>query len=261
MTHASLTAVAALTTFLSAAGAEPFFTVFRGNHLVADWLSAVGEPVPSEDFESYTGTPNTMPTGDPIAALPALGVTFETDVPGVYPGVYTDAMWAHSGVNNLSNFGAGGERWSDYRIVAAPGTAIFALGFWQTDPQGAQEMRAYGADGTLVGIALGNPALSDNAFAAFVTNIPIVRIEVPGGIGDGYNHLDDLAILTRPFALPACPGDVTGDDAVNFNDLNELLDHWNACVEPGTRGDLNGDLLVDFDDLNLLLDYWNSTCP
>ncbi|MCA9311750.1 MAG: hypothetical protein KDA21_11130 [Phycisphaerales bacterium] len=246
---------------VTSAQAAPETVVFRGNDLVDDWAMAVGEPVPTEDFESYTGTPDTSPTGDPIMALPALGVTFATDVPGVYPGVYDDDTYAHSGHNNLSNFGAGGARWSDYRILAEPGKAIFALAFWQTDPQGAQPMYLYGADGELVTVVTANPVFSDVAFAGCVTNVPVVRVEVPGGQGDGWNHLDDLSILTRPFALPACPGDVTGNGSVDFEDLNELLEQWNTCVPPGTEGDLNGDIVVDFDDLNILLDHWNSTCP
>jgi predicted dehydrogenase len=44
-------------------------------------------------------------------------VGFESDTPGAYPGVYADGQWAHSGVDQLANFGAGLGQFSDFRNV------------------------------------------------------------------------------------------------------------------------------------------------
>ncbi|MAE60826.1 MAG: hypothetical protein CMJ49_05645 [Planctomycetaceae bacterium] len=139
-----------------AARADAAFVTYQGDAAVeAAWLTAVGQPVPLETFEGFTGTPNTSPVGDPVPSLPALGVTFETATPGLFPGVYDDINFAHSGTNQLANFAAGAGRYSSFTIRPNSGSAITALGFWQSDPQGNQPMHAYDANDNLVGTIVG----------------------------------------------------------------------------------------------------------
>src|SRR5438552_420064 len=88
-----------------AAPAAAQFTTFQGNAAVeSSWRAAAGGggAVPREDFEGFRGTPSPFSgPSDPVMALPALGIIFQTDVPGAWPGVYADANFAHSGINQL----------------------------------------------------------------------------------------------------------------------------------------------------------------
>ncbi len=181
----------------------------------AAWLSAVGQPVPTENFEGFAGTPSPFAgPSDAVPALPALGIILASDSPGVFPGVYSNTSQAHSGANQLANFGAGLGQFSDYYILPAPGRHIVALGFWQCDPQGNQTMFAYDEGGSLVGSITGliNNG-SGNSFAAFISSTPIASVRVEGTLGDGWNHIDDLQVLTGA----SC-------DSIDFNNDTSLFD-------------------------------------
>jgi hypothetical protein len=78
-----------------------------------------------------------------------------------------------------------------------------ALGFWNTDPQGDQPMQAYDAADNLIGSISGrvnthnsHPELSDG-FGAFISTTPIAYVKIPGQLGDGWNHFDDLQVVTQ----------------------------------------------------------------
>ena len=54
------------------------FTAFAGDVLEeAAWQVAAGGNVPLENFEEFTGVPNTSVGGDVLTSLPSLHVTFE----------------------------------------------------------------------------------------------------------------------------------------------------------------------------------------
>jgi hypothetical protein len=57
--------------------------------------------------------------------------------------------------------------------------------------------------------------------------------------------------------LPACPGDINGDDVVNVIDLLALLEAWGQIGGPA---DCNNDGIVNTADLLLLLGNWGD-CP
>ncbi|HEX2838126.1 MAG TPA: hypothetical protein VHN77_08375 [Phycisphaerales bacterium] len=238
------------------------FQTFQGgasSH--AAWLAAVDRPVPMETFEGFNGTPSPFAgPSDPVPALPALGIVLRSDIPNVYPGVYADAQWAHSGVDQLANFGAGLGNSSDYFIEPAPGLAIRALGFWQCDPQGNQTLYAYDGAGALVGSITGliNNG-SGNSFAAFLSVTPIARVRVEGTLGDGWNHIDDLQVLT----VPLC-------DAIDFNgdglfpdtaDIDDFLSVFSGGpCSTGTCGDIdfnNDGLYPDTTDIDSLLSVFS----
>lgn len=239
------------------------FLLFEGGTPAeAAWRAAVGEPIPLETFESYAAIPAPGGTSDQVQTLPLLGIQFATDVPGAYPGVYTNAGQAHSGTNQLANFGGGLGNADDYRIFPVSGRMIYALGFWQCDPQGDQPMNAYDADGNLLGTIVGRINNgSGESFAGFISTIPVARIEVPGELGDGWNHIDDLQVQTnRPCGGTGCP-DVDCDGDVDLTDLATLLNHF-GTQGGSTRsdGDLDGDGDVDLTDLATLLANFGAVC-
>src|SRR5262245_36714970 len=204
--HRAVAATAAVVVASLASSTRASFTTFSGDAAAeATWQAAAGGSVPIEKFESFNGTPNTSPTGDPIISLPTLHVRFDGPP---YPGAYNDANFAHSGVEQWSNFGAGAGNSSSHTMRVEPGYAIYALGFWNCDPQGAQPMNAYDFNGQLVGTIVGaiNSHPSDpthsTSFAGFVSTVPIQYLAIPGALGDGWNHFDDLQIRTTPIPEP-----------------------------------------------------------
>jgi hypothetical protein len=197
------------TTLLAAGfgrGAKAQLTTFSGDASAeAAWQAAAGGSVPIETFESFHGTPDLNPTGDPIVSLPGLHVSFDGPP---YPGAYDEPRWAHSGVEQWSNFGAGAANSSPHTMRVAPGYAIYALGFWNCDPQGDQPMNAYDFNGHLVGTITAqlnshqfDPAHS-TSFAGFVSTVPIHFLSIPGTLGDGWNHFDDLQVSAKPIPEP-----------------------------------------------------------
>jgi hypothetical protein len=182
------------------------FDVFSGDATQeAAWQIAAGGGVPLENFESFTGSPDTSVSGDALAALPSVHVTFDP----IVPGVYDDAQWAHSGTKKWSNWAAGAGGSSSHVMRPDVGLRIYAVGFWNTDPQGEQTMEAYDDNGQLVGIISGlrnthnsDPANSDG-FAGFISTTPIAYVAIPGALGDGANHFDDLQVLTRVVPEPS----------------------------------------------------------
>ncbi len=249
--------------FATSARAQPFMA-FQGNAAAqATWLTLLGGPIPLETFEGFQGTPSPFSgPSDSVSSLPALGVRFESDVPNVYPGVYAEVQWAHSGVNQLSNFGAGLGQFSDFRILPLNGLAIRALGFWQCDPQGNQTLYCYDAPGSLVGTITGLVNGSGTSFAAFISEVPIASIRVEGTLGDGWNHIDDLQVLT----IPQC-------DSIDFNndglfpdtaDIDDFLSVFSGgpCStdpDPGCSDvDFNNDgLFPDTADIDSLLSVFS----
>ncbi|MEK6703846.1 MAG: hypothetical protein AABZ53_16425 [Planctomycetota bacterium] len=237
-----------------------FATFTGGASQELAWQAAAGGNVPLEDFESYHGGLCCAPT-DQVTALPALGIVFATDVPGAYPGVYNYQPQAHSGQNQLANFGGGLSAYADYRILPESGKAIYALGFWQCDPQGDQTMYAFDALGTLVGQITGH--INDGgglSFAGFVSTIPIARVVVEGLLGDGWNHIDDLQVVARS----SCPADFDGDGTPDFFDYDAFV----ICFEggpcppgpPPRTADFDADGTVDFFDYDAFVVAFEAGC-
>jgi hypothetical protein len=226
------------------------FTTYQGGAgTESSWRAAAsaligGAPVPLEDFELYRGVPSPFSgPSDQVRTLPALGVDLFGDAPGTYPGVYSNDGQAHSGSNQLANFGGGGGNASDYHIRPAAGRVVLALGFWQCDPQGDQVMQAFDADDNLIGTIVGRINNgSGQSFAGFVSQSPIMRVRVVGLEGDGWNHLDDLQIVT----VPLCgTSDFNGDgDYGTDADIEAffacLAGNCCAACFPG-GSDFNGD--------------------
>jgi hypothetical protein len=192
--------VVALTAGAVGRGARGDFTAFAGDALEeAAWQAAAGSNVPLENFEEFTGVPNTSVGGDVLTSLPSLHVTFDTPA----PGVYDDAQWAHSGTKQWSNWAGGAGNSASHVLRPTPDRRIYALGFWNCDPQGVQTMEAYDDHDQFIGIIAGdlnshNSHPQDSAgFAGFVSTVPIAYVKIPGQFGDGWNHLDDLQVMTR----------------------------------------------------------------
>ncbi len=247
----------------SAPRAEAQFTPFAGDASIeAAWREAAGGggPVPMETFESYRGVPSPFSgPSDAISALSALRVVLAGTQPGTFPGIYSDAFFAHSGANQLANFGGGIEVFGDYEIRPEPGRAIRALGFWQCDPQGDQTLYCYDAEGALVGTIAGAINNGSGAsFAGFVSTTPIHRVLVEGVLGDGYNHIDDLQIVTD--GGPTCPVDFNRDGNTDPDDLSDYIAAYFG-PEPDPRCDLNGDGNIDPDDLSDYIAAYFNGCP
>lgn len=244
--------------FFASAGslASAQLAVFHGSSAdEAAWRAAAGGAVPIETFEGYVGTPGIDPTGDPVALLPDLGVTLETNVLGVFPGVYADANFAHSGVNQLSNFGAGAPPFSDFRLRPVPGKYLRAIGFWQCDPQGDQVVDAFAFNGFRLGsiTARANDGSGGN-FAGFLSNHPVAYVRFRGNFGDGYNHIDDLQIVLGDI----CPVDLAVDNQLDFYDVQAFLS-WFAASDP--RADLTQDGVINFFDVQAYLQAYSKGCP
>jgi hypothetical protein len=176
------------------------FTVFHGDSAQESlWRIAAGGNVPLESFESYTGVGGPGTGGDTLAALGSVHVVFDP----IVPGVYDDGQWAHSGTKQWSNWAGGAGNSASHILRPEAGRRIYALGFWNCDPQGDQPMEAYDAANQLIGTITGNlndhnsdPAQS-TGFAGFVSTIPVAYVRIPGAFGDGWNHFDDLQVATR----------------------------------------------------------------
>lgn len=244
------------------------FVAFQGGaEAEAAWRAAAGGNVPIEDFEGFanaTPVPCHLCT-DQVIALPLLGIRFESDLVGAYPGVYVNGSQAHSGDKQLANFGGGLGQFADYRILPASGRAILAVGFWQCDPQGDLVLEAYDRFGNDVGHAIGliNNG-SGNSFGGFVSEVPIYRIVVRGNEGDGWNHLDDLQAVS----VEVCPCDLNSDGFVDDADFVEfilsynLLDCSDPSMPPTCPSDFNADTLVDDGDFVLFVAAYNDlVCP
>ncbi len=243
------------------------FVYFHGNSTdEAAWQAAAGGNVPVEQFESYyaIGSPFGGPS-DQVKALPALGIVFDSSIPGAYPGVYTNTFQAHSGTNQLANFGGGLGDFADYNIRPEPGKAIYAMGLWQCDPQGDLTLDAFDANGALVGsiVAHINDG-SGNSFAGFTSTVPITLVIVRGAEGDGWNHLDDLQVVS----LAKCPCDVNFDRLVDDSDFVIFVGAYDTldCADPsmpaGCPADFNSDGLVDDTDFVIFVGAYNELlCP
>lgn len=244
--------------FVASAGsiASAQLVPFEGSSVdEAAWRAAAGGMVPIETFEDFVGTPDTDPDGDPVAQLPGLGVTLETTVPGVFPGVYEEAHYAHSGINQLSNFAAGAPPFSDFRVRPVPGKYIKAIGFWQCDPQGDQIVDAYAYNGFHLGsITAHMHDGTGNSFAGFVANHPVAYVRFRGNLGDGYNHIDDLQVVLGDI----CPVDLQVDNQLDFYDVQVFLS-WFAASDP--RADLTKDGRIDFFDVQAYLQAYSQGCP
>jgi hypothetical protein len=165
----------------------------------AAWQAALGGTVPMENFENFTGVGGPGTGGDMLAALPSVHVVFDP----IVPGVYVDPQWAHSGTKQWCNWAGGAGNSASHVLRPEPGRQILALGFWNTDPQGDQPIKAYDAANQLIGTISGHlnthsghPELSDG-FAAFISTTPIAYVTIPGALGDGWNHFDDLQVITK----------------------------------------------------------------
>ncbi|MBL8765351.1 MAG: hypothetical protein JNM07_13900 [Phycisphaerae bacterium] len=250
-TEHALVAVAALV--IGSHFASGQVTIYQGDAATeAAWRSAaagIGGTVPLENFESYLGTPGPCQNRtDPVVALPALGVVLHGVVSGSYPGCYDDVMFAHSGAKQLANFGydVPCANAVDYFIAASPGRVIRCAGLWQCDPQGNLTIVAEDASGSpmFTFVALINNQ-SGNSFGGFVSSLPVARLRVLGAEGDGWNHLDDLQIVTL------CAADFNGDTSVDDFDFFDFLNAFNAN---DISADFNADTSVDdfdyFDFLN-----------
>lgn len=181
------------------------FTIFSGNAVQENaWQIAAGGNVPLENFEGFNGIGGTGVGGDSLAALPTVHVVFDS----IAPGVYDDAQWAHSGSKQWSNWAGGAGNSASHTLRPEPGRRIVALGFWNCDPQGDQPLEAYNDANQLVGTIYGavnthnsNPQLSQS-FAGFISSTPIAYVKIPGALGDGWNHFDDLQVQTLLVANP-----------------------------------------------------------
>ncbi len=222
------------------------FTTYAGDATQeAAWQAALGGNVPLENFESFTGIPGPGTGGDMLAALPSVHVTFDATV----PGVYDDAQWAHSGTKQWSNWAGGAGNSASHVLRPEAGRRIVALGFWNCDPQGDQPMGAYNAADQLIGTISGHvnthnsqPLLSDG-FAGFISTTPIAYLTIPGALGDGWNHFDDLQVVTQLIADYNRNGVVDAADYVVWRDtLNQTGDNLAA------DGDASGTVdLLDYD--------------
>ena len=210
------------------------FTIYAGNvSQQTTWQTALGGNVPIENFDSFSGVPNTSIGGDMLAALPSVHVIFDP----IVPGVYDDAQWAHSGTEQWSNWAGGAGNSSSHTLRPDPGRQIVALGFWNCDPQGDQPMLAYDVGRQLIGTIAGHlnthnshPELSDG-FAGFISSTPIAYVKIPGQFGDGWNHFDDLLVVTQ----------VTAD--YNHNGIVDAGDYvvWRATLnQTGTNLQADG---------------------
>ncbi len=231
---------AALAAVLSAAPcALAQFTAFQGNAATETaWRAAVGGVIPLEDFEAYAGVPGPFSgPSDVIQSLPGLHIDLYGEVPGTYPGIYVNHSQAHSGGNQLCNFGAGIAQFGDFFIVPSAGYTIRALGFWQCDAQGDQTLYVYDANDNLLGAITGLAVDgSGNSFAAFISDVPVAKIRVEGVLGDGYNHIDDLQIAVNG-AAPTCRLDYNLDTVVNPDDLGDFItDYYTDPPIPGPEG-------------------------
>src|SRR5262245_8008192 len=105
-----------------AADAHAQFLTFQGDPSAeAAWRAAVDSPVPLEGFEGFFAVPSPFSgPSDQVVMLPALRIRFESDIAGAYPGVYTNASQAHSGTNQIANFGGGLGNGASYRILPLP---------------------------------------------------------------------------------------------------------------------------------------------
>ena len=244
-----LLAFAALVCASGAAYAQP--VIFQGNAATeAAWRAdaAGGGSVPMETFEGYHGTPGPCNVrSDPVVSLPALGVTLRGVTAGSFPGCYADINFAHSGTRQLSNFGydvpcANGV---DYFIEAMPGRAILSAGLWQCDPQGNLTIVAEGAGGAAMFsfVALVNNH-SGNSFGGFVLasgqGASVARLRVLGAEGDGWNHLDDLQIVT------VCKADFNRSGIVGVQDIFDFLA---AYFNNDARADFNGSGTISVQDI------------
>jgi hypothetical protein len=193
------------------------FTTFSGDASQEEaWRTAVGGQIPLETFESFQAVNGTGTGGDVLGSLPPLRVTFDP----IAPGIYNDAQWAHSGTKQWSNWAGGAGNAASHVLRPLPHHSIYALGFWNTDPQGDQSMHAFKENQQLLGTISGllnshngNPAASDG-FAGFISTVPVSYVTIPGQLGDGWNHFDDLQIITGPTVTGDfdCDGDVDGAD-------------------------------------------------
>lgn len=235
--------------------ASASFTTYAGDATQETvWRAALGGSVPMENFEGFTGVAATSFGGDALVELPSVHVTFDS----IVPGVYDDGQWAHSGTKQWCNWAGGAGNSSSHILRPTPGRQILALGFWNTDPQGDQPMEAYSAANELVGTISGRlnthnsqPAASDG-FAAFISTAPIAYIKIPGVLGDGWNHFDDLQVITQVSADYNHNGVVDAADYVVWRDtLNQTglnLPADGAGVGGGPDGIVN----------QLDYDYWRA---
>lgn len=263
-----IVAVVAAQAALGVAALASGFTVYEGNSATeAAWRAAAGGNVPLEDFEGFANATccPCLLCSDQVKALPALGVVFASDVADAYPGIYINAGQAHSGQKQLANFGGGLSSFADYRMHPVPGKSIFALGFWQCDPQGDETLVAFDASDQEVGRIVGRINNgSGNSFAGFVSTVAIKKVVVLGAEGDGWNHIDDLQVVARA----SCVCDLNGDGFVEDADFVIFVAAYNVldCADPtmvaGCPADFNQDGSVDDADFVAFIPAYNElVCP
>jgi len=233
------------------------FTVYSGDSAQESlWQVAAGSNMPLENFESYTGVGGPGTGGDVLAALPSIHVVFDP----IVPGVYDDGQWAHSGTKQWSNWAGGAGNSSSHVLRPEIGRRIFALGFWNCDPQGDQPMEAYDATDQLVGTISGhlNDHNSDpthsTGFAGFISTIPIAYVRIPGSQGDGWNHFDDLQVVTQLVSVADynLNGEVDAADYVLYR---------NTLGQSGTGlpADGNGNNQIDAGDYDVWRAHFGET--
>jgi len=81
----------------------------------------------------------------------------------------------------------------------------------------------------------------------------------PASLPSGEGLPGGVAVITF-VVVPACPGDLDGDNDVDLDDLTAMLWNFGMTGASPSDGDLDGDSDVDLNDLTLLLQYFAATC-
>jgi hypothetical protein len=134
-------------------------------------------------------------------------------VDSTQPSIYQHSVAnTPSGTKQLAMFpnGTPTSGFNSVDMIARPttGASIYAFGFWNGDPQVDMVVRVFDEADVQIGtitalINTGNASALSNSFAAFVSSVPIGRLEFEGSTGDGWNHVDDLQVsLNAPVPVP-----------------------------------------------------------
>jgi hypothetical protein len=114
-------------------------------------------------------------------------------------------------------------------------------------------------------VAMGNAAEYSLQWRAPAADVGTITFWAAGNaINDDSTPAGDLIYLTNTsadFAVPACPGDVDGDNLVNITDLGILLSNFGLLAGAKLeQGDLSGDGAVNITDLGILLSHFGESC-
>jgi len=210
----------------------------------AAFTAAAGCELKTETFDSFA-------SGSIISTLPGVDAVMTPEdangnvigLPVVLGGTRITAP------NWTVNFGNGRPFWSPWVVRPIDGEAIYAFG--QANGQGDWvRIEGFDAKNRLVVTVDAQPI--GNAFAGFVTDVPILRVVVtPLGNGDGANGLDDLQVSIVP--PKDCQSDLNADGVVDAADLALLLGAWGS-----PEADFTCDSTTDAADLAVLLGSWGS---